>query len=162
LLLDRMTLLMPQWQERHAADLGVALVELLAYVGDYLSYQQDAVATEAYLGTARRRVSVRRHARLVDYAMNEGCNARAWGQVQVSADAGLLPKGMRLFTRIPGRPVRLPDDPGILRLAAAGFETMHDVSLFTLHNAMNFYTWSDQRCCLPKDARVATLAGNLP
>src|SRR5207237_3077448 len=42
LLLDRMTLLMPQWQERHAADLGVALAEVLAYVGDYLSYQQDA------------------------------------------------------------------------------------------------------------------------
>ena len=35
--------------------------------GDHLSYHQDAVATEAYLGTARRRVSVRRHARLVDY-----------------------------------------------------------------------------------------------
>ena len=74
---------MPQWQERNPADLGVALVELLAYVGDHLSYQQDAVATEAYLGTARRRVSVRRHARLVDYPMHDGCNARAWVQVQV-------------------------------------------------------------------------------
>ena len=58
---------------------------MLAYVGDHLSYQQDAVATEAYLGTARRRVSVRRHARLVDYAMHDGCNARAWVQVQVNA-----------------------------------------------------------------------------
>ena len=47
---------MPQWTERKPADLGMALVELLAYVGDYLSYQQDAIATEAYLGTARRRV----------------------------------------------------------------------------------------------------------
>ena len=55
LMLDRMAVLMPQWQERNPADLGIALVELLAYVGDYLSYQQDAVATEAYLGTARRR-----------------------------------------------------------------------------------------------------------
>ena len=40
--------------ERSVADLGVTLVELLAYVGDHLSYQQDAVATEAYLDTARR------------------------------------------------------------------------------------------------------------
>ena len=69
--------------ERNAADLGVALVELLAYVGDYLSYHQDAVATEAYLGTARRRVSVRRHARLVDYRMHDGCNARVWVQMHV-------------------------------------------------------------------------------
>ena len=81
LMLDRMAALMPQWQERNPADLGVALVELLAYAGDQLSYQQDAVATEAYLGTARRRVSVRRHARLVDYPMHDGCNARAWVQV---------------------------------------------------------------------------------
>ena len=63
LMLDRMAALMPEWRERNPADLGITLVELLAYVGDHLSYQQDAVATEAYLGTARRRVSVRRHAR---------------------------------------------------------------------------------------------------
>ena len=69
---------MPDWQERHVPDLGVTLVELLAYVGDYLSYYQDAVGTEAYLGTARQRISVRRHARLVDYQLHEGCNARAW------------------------------------------------------------------------------------
>ena len=69
---------MPAWQERSPADIGIALVELLAYAGDQLSYYQDAVATEAYLGTARRRVSVRRHARLLDYPMHDGCNARAW------------------------------------------------------------------------------------
>src|SRR5207245_6729960 len=63
LMLDRMALLTPQWRERNTADLGIALIELLTFVGDYLSYQQDAVATEAYLGTARRRASVRRHAR---------------------------------------------------------------------------------------------------
>ena len=85
LMLDRMTALMPQWRERNPADLGVTLVELLAYVGDHLSYQQDAVATEAYLGTARRRVSVRRHAKLVDYHMHDGCNARAWVQVRLKA-----------------------------------------------------------------------------
>src|SRR5439155_2806963 len=90
LMLDRMAVLAPDWRERNAADLGVALVELLAYVGDYLSYQQDAVATESYLGTARRRVSVRRHARLVDYPMHDGRNARAWVQVRVSALANGL------------------------------------------------------------------------
>ena len=55
--------------------MGVTLVELLAYVADELSYRQDAVATEAYLDTARSRVSLRRHARLVDYRMHDGCNA---------------------------------------------------------------------------------------
>ena len=45
-------------------------------LGDRLAYWQDAVAVEAYLGTARRRTSVRRHARLLDYHVHEGCSAR--------------------------------------------------------------------------------------
>ena len=79
LMLDRMAVLMPLWKERNPADSGIALIEVLAYVADYLSYQQDAVATEAYLGTARKRISVRRHARLVDYFMHDGSNARSLG-----------------------------------------------------------------------------------
>src|SRR5262249_37683773 len=158
-MLDRMALLMPEWQERNPGDLGVALVEMLAYVGDYLSYQQDAVATEAYLGTARRRVSVRRHARLVDYAMHDGCNARAWVQVQVSADVPAMPATTQLFTHVPGQPPVLPDDPAIHERAHEVFESMHAIPLFEAHNQMKFYTWSDQRCCLPKGATHATLHG---
>src|SRR5205085_10852623 len=59
LMLDRIAALSPDWQERHAADPGITLVELVAYVADYLAYRQDAVAAEAYLGTARKRLSVR-------------------------------------------------------------------------------------------------------
>ncbi|MEU7435279.1 putative baseplate assembly protein [Streptomyces sioyaensis] len=76
LLLDRLALTLPKWTERRAPDVWVTLVELLAYVGDQLSYEQDAVATEAYLDTARLRTSVRRHARLVGYPMHDGCAAR--------------------------------------------------------------------------------------
>ena len=86
LILDRLALIMPDWRERHVPDLGITLVELLAYVGDHLSYYQDAVATEAYLDTARQRISVRRHARLVDYRLHEGCNARAWVAVKTASD----------------------------------------------------------------------------
>jgi hypothetical protein len=162
LLLDRMAVLSPEWQERHAADLGVAVVEMLAFVGDYLSYQQDAAGTEAYLGTARRRVSVRRHARLVDYLMHDGGNARAWVQVQVNADTGPLPQGTPLFTKITGQPVILPNEPRVLQQAQIGFETMHEVMLFAAHNALSFYTWTEQRCCLPAGATNATLAGHFP
>ena len=100
LMLNRLSLINPNWQERHPADMGVALVELLAYVGDQLSYYQDGVATEAYLGTARRRVSIRRHARLLDYFMHDGCNARAWVTMEVdgSRDGLLVPAGTGLLT----------------------------------------------------------------
>ena len=88
IILDRLNQLLPGWRGSSEADLGVALAELIAYVGDYLSYQQDAVATEAYLETARRRVSLRRHALLVDYRIHDGCNARAWIALQVNGSPG--------------------------------------------------------------------------
>ena len=170
LILDRMSALMPQWTERHAADIGVTLVELLAYQADRLSYAQDAIGTEAYFGTARRRVSLRRHARLVDYQISEGCNARAWVQLQVNADVpqtaalrtGVEPAWLQFFTRIPGQPPVLPNQPAVLAQDQAIFESMETVSLFAAHNEMHFYTWSDTRCCLPKGATQATLSEPFP
>src|SRR5947209_9927702 len=99
LMLDHLALRVPGWTERSEADLGIALVEVLAYVADYLSYYQDAVATEAYLGTARRRPSIKRHTRLPDYVLHERCNARAWVQVQVS-ESIILPQATKLLTHV--------------------------------------------------------------
>jgi predicted phage baseplate assembly protein len=98
LMLDRLALTMPEWRETHVPDIGVALVELLAYTGDQLSYYQDAVATEAYLDTARQRISVRRHARLVDYHMHEGCNARAFVCVATDSRVDLEPAELFFIT----------------------------------------------------------------
>src|SRR6185436_585892 len=102
LILDRLAVIMPDWRERHVPDLGITLVELLAYAGDHLSYYQDAVATEAYLDTARKRVSVRRHARLVDYRMHEGNNARAFVTVSVSDDVELEAERFYFITGFAG------------------------------------------------------------
>ncbi len=176
LMLDRMALLLPSWTERHPADLGVALVELLAYTGDYLSYKQDAIATEAYLGTARRRISVRRHVRLVDYFMSDGCNARAWVQVQVGDNVFGLQLNRQnngFTTSILSRVKTLPNDTLVLNpdsqeyqsainAGAQVFELMQDVTLYSDHNQIEFYTWGDSECCLPKGATSATLNGSFP
>jgi hypothetical protein len=167
LLLDRLHQLVPGWMGSSAADLGVTLTELLAYVGDHLSYQQDAVATEGYLGTARRRVSLRRHAVLVDYAMHDGCNARVWLQLMVDAASVTLPEaGTQFLTRCVGAPPVM--QPGTLELDAAMrqqplvFEPLADSELRAEHNRISLYTWGDQRCCLPKGATHATLDGHFP
>jgi hypothetical protein len=161
LMLDRMAAILPSWRDRNAADLGIALVETLAFVGDHLSYQQDAIGTEAYLGTARRRVSVRRHARLVDYHMHDGCNARAWVQFTASANAVPLDFRTVLFAGLPKLPGRVDSvsapDVQALTTDAVVFETMQDALLFKAHNQLHFYTWSDRRCCLTKGATRATL-----
>ena len=165
LMLDRLSLLAPGWRERSAADVGVALVELIAYAADNLSYRQDAIAAEAYLSTARRRVSVRRHARLVDYALHDGCNARAWVQVRVNAHCS-LPRGTPLLTRSGRLPVVLaPGSKALGDALAAGavvFETAHGAALRPGLNDLPFYTWGDQACCLPRGATRATLRGAHP
>lgn len=161
LMLDRLSVVLPEWQERNPADTGMALVEVLAYAADHLSYHQDAVATEAYLGTARKRVSVRRHARLLDYPMHDGSNARTWVQVQVNAESILLEEGTPLLTRLTGQaPHIAPDSPRYAQAMAQQpevFETMHNVVLCRSHNKIPFYTWGDEECRLPKGATRATL-----
>ncbi|MEV5311821.1 putative baseplate assembly protein [Streptomyces sp. NPDC052610] len=101
LLLERMSLTMPQWTERHVPDLWITLVEILAHVGDRLSYQQDAVATEAYLDTARLRTSVRRHARLVGYPMHDGCAARTVVCLEAASAVNDLHTEELAFTALP-------------------------------------------------------------
>ena len=159
LMLDRLSALLPDWQERSPADLLDTLTELIAFRGDELSYYQDAVATEAYLGTARTRVSVRRHARLLDYSFHDGCNARVWVAFTVAPEAdGLLIEGCDPGSGLGGRQLLT----GSAGASATGssvqtFETLHDLVCYAAHNEIPFYTWSDESCCLPKGATRAFL-----
>jgi len=167
MMLDRLSIIMPDWKERNQADLGIALVELLAYAGDYLSYYQDAVATEAYLDTARKRVSLRRHSRLLDYPMHDGCNSRVWVCFEVT-DGNVLHlkkedtatgRRTRLLTKCDEKTVL--DDESFTDLISTChtevFELLHDVRLYSPHNRIYFYTWDNELCCLPKGATSATL-----
>ena len=166
LILDRLALILPDWRENHVPDIGIMLVELLAYVGDQLSYYQDAVATEAYLDTARQRISVRRHARLVDYLLHDGCNARAWVILVSETDFSVAPKDIYFSTRFAGAPengivkpediARAPSGSVILFTPlVADFNTPIDI--VAAHSEIRFYSWGDCECCLPKGATAATL-----
>jgi hypothetical protein len=165
LVLDRLSQIMPDWKERHVPDIGIALVEMLAYVGDNLSYYQDAVATEAYLSTARQRISVRRHARLVDYPMHEGSNARTWVILEtnqkitfndgheiyfISHHPDISEKGQILTKE---ELEKFPTFPFVM------FEPLLQGALHLnpAHNTIHFYTWGDTECCLPRGATRATL-----
>ncbi|HYQ17186.1 MAG TPA: putative baseplate assembly protein [Polyangiaceae bacterium] len=163
LLLDRLSLTMPNWVERHVPDLGITLVELLAYVGDHLSYFQDAVGTEAYLDTARRRISVRRHARLVDYQLHEGCSARAFVCVEVSREVSLSADQVWFATSgADGSGGLTAEDDFVKRFTSGTYEpfeplTTEPLRFIPAHNSIRFYTWGDSECCLPRGATRATL-----
>lgn len=162
LMLDRLSVLMPKWQARNPADLGIVLIELVAYVYDSLSYKQDAVGTEAYMGTARLRTSIRRHARFVDYFMHDGCNARVWVQVQVKTDLDMKKQDICFLTQcITDLPISRDQLQQILdTYRPEVFEPLHDIKLYNTHNILYFYTWGNNRCCLPKGATRATLRGS--
>lgn len=174
LILDRLALIMPDWQERHVPDIGITLVEVLAYAGDYLSYYQDAVATEAYLGTARQRISVRRHARLVDYLMHEGCNARAWVHIKTESDFTPDPEqgiSWSDISFITGHNDALPVKSRLLTwddlnevpkrryevFAPLVADPEAPIQLYKSHNEIYLYTWGDEQCCLPRGTTSATL-----
>ncbi|MCG8420283.1 MAG: putative baseplate assembly protein [Proteobacteria bacterium] len=170
LMLDRMAVVMPEWQERTVADIGVALIEILAYVGDHLSYYQDAVGTEAYLGTARRRISVRRHSRLLDYTLHEGNNARVWICLEVDEDFAdppdgeddlrLIPAGTRLVTKLKNEtePVLADNVVGEALLQdALFFETVTAILPRPVRNRIAVYDWGHGVDCIPQGATCAAL-----
>lgn len=167
LILDRLALRMPEWRDRQVPDIGITLVELLAYAGDALSYYQDAVGTEAYLDTARQRISVRRHARLVDYVMHEGCNARAFVFVEAAADSEPLQAHAFYFTTdvhgLDGFNGRTLREGALVHVPVDAYEVFEPMECALperfrrAHNRMRIHTWGDEACCLQRGATSATL-----
>jgi len=77
----------PAWVERSEADIGVMLMEALAAMADEFSYYQDRVLAESTIMTATQRLSVIRHARLVDYEPAPATTATTVLQLEVAAPA---------------------------------------------------------------------------
>lgn len=181
LLIDLVAQRNPSWVERSPADLGITLLELFAHEGDHLAYFQDAVANEAYLDTARQRVSAKRHARLIDYAMHDGRNAWTWVHL-AAASAGRIGPGRQLITRInqtmrfdrqPGvvpvpQPVAPPGtrlnevtdadhrtDPALAQVRV--FETAASARIDPLNNELRVHAWGNEQCCLARGTTTAHL-----
>lgn len=170
LMLNRMAVTAPRWTETHEPDMWTALVELLAYVGDDLSYYEDAVATEAYLQTARMRVSIKRHARLLDYRLGDGCAARAWVCVQVSAPVELPTGAIRFaaFGALPAGspapvldgstdppPLWFPDHPQYSPLPPPAATAT--TQLLPAHNKIPLWSWGESDSHLVTGATRAVL-----
>jgi len=78
---------LPEWTDFESeADFGNVLLELFAHMGDILSYYQDRVANESFLGTAQERHSIIQHLRLIGYTLSTAAPAAAALTVSVPAD----------------------------------------------------------------------------
>ncbi len=166
-LLDFIPTRQPTWTEQSEGDIGMMLLELLAAQADWLSYQQDRVANEAFLGTASTRRSVGGHLALLGYQLDEGAAASTWMQFTV---APLTPPGDRIVSIPVGAAVTTKHkrtDPSVLDPRHTSepvivFETLADATLHSDHNAFTLYDWGHLDCCLAKEATSAAFIGEFP
>ena len=142
----------------HAADPLATLVEALAYLGDQLAFRQDAAGTEAYLPTARSRISLRRHARLRDYAADDGACARTFLAFSVDGD-DVLPPGLAVVTRQPGRPHVVLDAEPPLAAGTTVFETCERLPVGRALNDLGPGLVRETAYVLEAGACTATLSG---
>ena len=92
----------PNWAGTNPASTEAMLVELLAHHAEMLSLHQDRVAQEAFVDTARERLSLSRHAAALGLTLDEGGSALAVVAVDLPPGrAGFLPAGTR-FVREEG------------------------------------------------------------
>jgi hypothetical protein len=88
-LITAMMQRVPDWRPTSEADLDQVLIDLIAGDADELADFQDRVMNEAYFATARKRVSLARYARLMDYHIHEGNQAGTWLAVKANAKVPL-------------------------------------------------------------------------
>lgn len=69
-LVDLIPQLAPNWTSRDAADFGMVMVDMFAYMGDLMSYYIDRAANEGFLATASQRSSIIHLARMLGYTPN--------------------------------------------------------------------------------------------
>lgn len=77
----------PDWTDDALGNFGTILVEMFCFVGDNLTFYQDAQAGEAYIGTATQRQSLIRLAKLIGYAPA----GRSAAQADVTFSLALVP-----------------------------------------------------------------------
>jgi hypothetical protein len=147
-LISDMMQRVPKWQPTSEASLDVVLLDLFSAAADELSNYQDRVMKEAYLSTAQKRISLRRHARLMDYFIHEGNQASTVLALNFPGSASFtVPAMQRAWT---GPDPKLP--------SAIWFVTNKPQFVHALFSSIPLYTWSDAIPSLAAGATQADLA----
>ncbi len=136
----------PNWEPTSEADMDQVLIDLIAADADELSDYQDRTLNEAFLATARKRVSLARHARLMDYHIHQGNQATSWLAMQVQA-ATLVPKRSGVWTN------KSWQDKG-----SQPFVTTEAMPCHPNLNRLQLYTWGGSVTALDAGSTSADIA----
>ncbi|MBD2232785.1 baseplate J/gp47 family protein [Phormidium tenue] len=145
-LMAAMAQRVPGWQPTSEADLDQVLLSLFSAAADELSDFQDRVMGEAYWSTLRKRVSLARHARLVDYHVHQGNQASTWLALILGAGESLeLPKPHPVLPDVALPLLVWAGSPDFNEPVAVVFMSQPPLGepqqLDSLVNQMGLYTW---------------------
>jgi len=149
----------PEWQPTSEADLDMVLAELFSVAADELSDYQDRVMNEAYLGSTRKRVSLARHSRLMDYHIHQGNQASTWLALEIGNDSGVkksfqLGEGLKVWAgeSTATTPKKETDNSIVYISRHEKPQTIHQYL-----NNIGLYTWSNTITTLKADSTRADL-----
>lgn len=147
----------PGWVSTSEADHDQVLIDLFAAAADELSDFQDRVMAEACLATARKRVSLARHARLVDYHLHEGNQASTWLAVDVvDGQAPFTLDDQELVVWTGSDPTQ--DDAVFFASRQRRLEPARRQRLDPLLNRLRLHTWRHAQPALAAGSTSADLA----
>ena len=134
----------PEWAPTSEADLDMVLADLFSVAADELSDYQDRVMNEAFIASARKRVSIARHSRLMDYHIHQGNQASTWLALEIEHDTGLpkvfqLKDGLKVWVgeSTAGAPKK-ETDLSVVFMSRHQTQTVHQYL-----NNIGLYTWSN-------------------
>ena len=118
---------------RDQDDYSIALIDAWAVVSDVLCFYQEYFANESFLNTAKERLSVLEHARLVGYQLNPGVAASAYlaftmDEPLAGADNPVLETTIELGSQVQSTPG--PKETAQL------FETLENISARVSWNSL--------------------------
>ncbi|MBI1356587.1 MAG: hypothetical protein GC160_19775 [Acidobacteria bacterium] len=147
-LLDFAAQRYPNWQAPKEADVGVMFLEILAALGDELSYVQDRFHREAYLETATERRSLRKKARLMDYEIHDGRMASTTLELTVAPGTISVEGGSTVWAPIEG------SDPLAFEIGNGLKDRGVNFAVDARWNPGNFtpYAFDDDEACLQPGA----------
>jgi hypothetical protein len=149
----------PGWTTTSEADLDQVLIDLIAADADEQADYHDRVLNERSITTARKRVSLARHARLMDYHVHQGNQAATWLALEVGAKVDLPTTSNDEFGAWTSRDWT-DNDAVIFAIPREG--TRWRRRCFPELNTLRLYTWGKTITALGAGTTEADLTGGAP
>jgi hypothetical protein len=159
-LMTEMARRVPGWTPTSEADLDQVLIDLIAAQADEIADHHDRVIAERAITSARKRVSLARHGRLVDYHLHQGNQASTWVALTTAAASADLPSmvgGDDEWAVWNGAADAHWSDVDAVVFALPQGATRWRRRVYTQLNELQLYTWGDTVTALAAGATTADL-----